>query len=65
MLHLFQMCQWLESEADAELYTSRIACQDESRVDPMFTQSSVSNVYTIKRLKQKLHEQYEDFICRS
>jgi len=31
MLHWFQMlCQWLESEADAELYlySSRIACQD-------------------------------------
>jgi len=51
MLHWFQMlCQWLET-----LYTSRIACQD-GRILQWI------HVYTIKRLKQKLHEHYEDFI---
>ncbi len=54
MLHWFQrLCQWLESEADAELYTLT-----ELRAKMVeFSGGSSSDVYTLKRLKQKLHEQ--------
>ena len=50
------LCQWLELEADAELY---------SLTEPhakMVEFSGGSDVYTLKRLKQKLHEHYEDFV---
>ena len=50
------LCQWLESEADAELYTLA------ELHDKMTEFSGGSDVYTPKRLKQKLHEHYEDFI---
>ena len=54
MMHWFQMlCQWLESEADAELYTLA------ELHDKMIEFSGGSDVYTPK---QKLHEYYEDFI---
>ena len=57
MLYWFHMlCQWLESEADAELYT---LAELHAKMEEF---SSGSNVYTIKRLKQKLHEHYEDFV---
>ena len=57
MLHWFQMlCQWLESEADAELYTLA------ELHDTMSQFSGGLDVCTPKRLKQKLHEYYEDFI---
>ena len=57
MLHWFQMlCQWLESEADAELYTLA------ELHDKMTEFSGGLDVYTPKRLKQKLHEYYKDFI---
>ena len=54
---MFQrLCQWLESEADAELYTlTELHAK-------MVEFSGGSDVYTLKRLKQKLHEQYEEFI---
>ena len=57
MLYWFQMlCQWLESEADAELYTlTELHAK-------MVEVSGGSDVYTPKRLKQKFHEHYEDFI---
>ncbi len=57
MLYWFQrLCQWLESEADAELYTlTELHAK-------MVEFSGGSDVYTLKRLKQKLHEQYEEFI---
>ncbi len=57
MLYCFQMlCQWLESEADAELYTlTELHAK-------MVEFSGGLEVYTLKRLKQKLYEHYEDFI---
>ncbi len=58
MLHWFQMlCQWLESKADAELHTLK------ELHDKMLEFSGGSaDVYTIKRLKQKVQEHYEDFV---
>ena len=57
MLYWFQMlCQWLESKADAEFYSLA------ELHTKMVELSSGSDVYTPKRLKQKLHEHYEDFI---
>ena len=57
MMHWFRMLyQWLESEADAEL------CTLAELHDKMTEISGGSDVYTPKRLKQKLHEHYEDFI---
>jgi len=48
-------CHWLESEADAELYTLA------ELHDKITEFSGRLDVYTPKRLK-KLHEYYEDFI---
>ena len=61
MLHWFKMlCQWLESEAGAESYTLT------ELHDKMQEISDNSEVYTVKRLKQKLQEHYQEFIfCRS
>ena len=57
MMHWFRMlCQWLESEANAEHYTLV------ELHDKMTEFSGRSDVYTPKRFKQKLHEYYEDFI---
>ncbi len=57
MLQWFQMlCQWLESEADVELYTL-------PKLHAKMTEfASESEVYSLKRLKKKLHEHYGDFI---
>ena len=53
MLHWFKMlCQWLESEAGAESYT----------LTKLKEISDNSEVYTVKRLKQKLQEHYQEFI---
>ena len=52
MLCRFQMYQWLESKADAELYTLTELHAN------MIEFSNGSDVYTPKRLKQKLHEYY-------
>ena len=58
MLYWFQrLCQWLESEGDAELYTLK------ELHAKMSAFSDGAEVYTPKRLKQKLHEQYNNFIC--
>ncbi len=51
------LCQWLESEAGAELYT-----HSESHVKMIEFSGNESDVYTIKRLKQKLQEHYKEFI---
>ncbi|XP_065911780.1 uncharacterized protein [Dysidea avara] len=57
MLYWFQLlCHWLESDADAELYTLTELHAKMSEF------SDGSDVYTLKWLKQKLHEHYEDFI---
>lgn len=57
MLHWFQiLCQWLESESDAELYT---LAEFHAKMEEL---SSDSEVYSIKRLKQKLREHFENFI---
>ena len=49
-------CQWLESKTDAELYTlTELHAK-------MVKLSGGSDIYTLKRLKQKLNEHYEDFI---
>jgi len=48
--------QWLESEADAELYTLA------ELHNKMAEFANGSNVYALRRLKQKLHEHYKDFI---
>ena len=57
MLHWFQMlCQWLESNPEAELYTlTELHAK-------MVELSDGSDVYTLKRLTQKLHEHYGEFI---
>jgi len=53
MMHWYQMpCEWLESEADAELYTLV------ELHNKMTEFSDGSSVYTPK---QKLHEHYKDF----
>ncbi len=58
MLQWFKvLCQWLESEAGAELYTL-----SELHVKMVEFSGNESNVYTIKRLKQKLQEHYKEFI---
>ena len=53
----FQMLyQWLESEAGAEMYTlSELHAKMEEFSDG-------SEVYSIKRLKQMLQEQYRNFL---
>ncbi len=57
MLYWFQkLCQWLESEADAELYT---LMELHAKISAF---SDGAEVYTTKRLKQKLHEHYKDHI---
>ena len=57
MLQWFDMlCQWLESEAGAETY-SLTELQNK-----MKEFSGNSEVYTVKRLKQKLQEHYKEFI---
>ena len=57
MLQWFKMlCQWLESEAGAESYTLT------KLHDKMKEISDNSEVYTVKRLKQKLQEHYQEFI---
>jgi len=50
------LCEWLESEADAELYTLA------ELHNKMTEFSGGSSVYTPKWLEQKLHEHYQDFI---
>ena len=58
MLHWFHMLdQWLESEADAELYTLLSELHDKMREF-----SGGSDIYTYKWLKQKLHKHYEGCI---
>ena len=58
MLQWFEMlCQWLESEAGAELYTL-----SELHAKMVEFSDDESEVYTIKRLKQKLQEHYKEFI---
>ena len=47
--------QWLESEAGAESYTLT-ELHDKMKI------SDNSEVYTVKRLKQKLQEYYQEFI---
>jgi len=57
MMHWFQvLCQWLESEADAELYTLA------ELHDKMTEFSGGLGVYSHKWLKQKLNGHYGDFI---
>ena len=57
MLHWFKkLCEWLESNPDAELYTlTELHAK-------MVEISDGGEVYSLKRLKQKLHEHYEHFI---
>ena len=57
MLQWFKMlCQWLESEAGAESYTLTELHNKMKKI------SDNSEVYTVKRLKQKLQEHYKEFI---
>lgn len=57
MLQWFKMlCQWLESEADAESYTLTELHNKMKEI------SDNSEVYTVKRLKQKLLDHYKEFI---
>ena len=54
MLHWFNvLCQWLESEADSESYTLS------ELHNIMVDFAGKSEVYSIKRLKQKLQEHYK------
>ncbi len=57
MLQWFEMlCQWLEYEAGAELYTlSELHAK-------MVEFAAGSEAYSIKRLKQKLQEHYNEFV---
>jgi len=50
------LCQWLESEADAESYSLT------ELHSKMVEIARESEVYTVKRLKQKLQEHYKDLI---
>ena len=52
----YVLCQWLEAEGDADLYT---LAELHSKMSEL---SGESEVYTIKRLKQKLQERYKEFI---
>jgi len=57
MLQWFKMlCQWLESEVGAESY---ILTELHNKMKEI---SDNSEVYTVKRLKQKLQEHYKEFI---
>ena len=57
MLQWFEkLCQWLEIEAGADLYTLT------ELHDKMIEFSGGTQVYTVKRLKQKLQEHYKEFI---
>ena len=57
MLQWFEkLCQWLEIEAGADLYTLT------ELHDKMIEFSGGTEVYTVKRLKQKLQEHYKEFI---
>ena len=57
MLYWFQrLCQLLESEGNAELYT---LIELHAKMSVF---SDGAEVYTPKRLKQKLHEHYNDFL---
>ena len=50
------LCNWLESEGDADLYTlSELQAK-------MVEFSGGADVYSIKRLKQKLEDRYKEFI---
>ena len=51
------LCQWVESEAVAESYTLTELHDKTKEI------SDNSEVYTIKKLKQKLQENYKEFIC--
>lgn len=57
MRHWFEvLCNWLESEGDADLYSL-------SDLHTKMTEfSGESEVYTIKRLKQKLQDRYREFV---
>ena len=57
MMHWFNLLiMWFESESGAELYTlSELHSK-------MAEFSDGSNVYSMKRLKQKLQEHYQDYI---
>ena len=57
MLQSFEkLCLWLDTEADAELYTlSELHTKMEEFSDQF-------GVYSIKRLKQKLQEHYKEFL---
>ena len=58
MLQWFEMlCPWIKSEACAELYTL-----SELHTKMVEFSDNESEVYTIKRLKQKLQEHYKEFI---
>jgi len=48
------LCQWLESEAGAESYTLTELHINIKEI------SDNSEVYTVKRLKQKLQEHYKE-----
>ncbi len=56
-MHWFRLLiQWLESESGAELYTlSELHSK-------MVEFSKGSDVYSIKRLKQKIQEHYKEYI---
>ena len=57
MLHCFEMLyMWLDSEADAKLYT---LAELHSKMAEF---SGESEIYSIKRLKQKLQEHYKECI---
>ena len=57
MMQCFEMlCHWMESEGDADFYTL-------AELHAKMTEfSGESEVYSIKRLKQKLEEHYKEFI---
>ena len=50
------LCEWLESEADSESYMLT------ELYHKMVEFAESSEVYSVKRLKQKLQEHYKEFI---
>ena len=56
---LERLCLWLESEADAELYILSELHYQMAKI------AGESEIYTIKRLKQKLQEHYKEYILLS
>ena len=56
LLSLEKLCTWLECEGDAELYTLAELHAKMSALSPEF------DVYSIKRLKQKLIQHYGQFL---